>query len=98
MWPRTALAPPSATLLTASCRSISPPIGPTVRPWSMGTMTVLPVLLLKILSILMDFPTFLMGEGLWGVEIKRWWLDPESIGVRPNYLITLGSMMNGDYL
>jgi hypothetical protein len=44
----------------------------------MGTMTVLPVLLLKILSILMDFPTFLMGEGLWGVEIKRWWLDPQT--------------------
>ncbi|OPY50597.1 MAG: hypothetical protein A4E51_01703 [Methanosaeta sp. PtaU1.Bin055] len=63
MWPRTAFAPPSATLSTAPWRSISPSMGPTVRPWSMGTMTVRPVLLLKILSILMDFPTFLMGEG-----------------------------------
>jgi len=51
-------------------------MGPTVRPWSMGTITVLPVLLLKILSILMDFPTFLMGKGDRGVEIKRWWSDP----------------------
>jgi len=46
----------------------------------MGTMTVLFVLLLKILSILMDFPTFLMGEGDRGVEIKRWWSDPKNTG------------------
>ncbi len=35
---------------------LMPFIGPIVTPWSIGTMTALLVFLLKILSILIDFP------------------------------------------
>ena len=53
---RTAVAPPSTTSLTVFFMSISPGIGPALIPWSMGTMTALPLCLSMILSILMFLP------------------------------------------
>src|SRR2546426_2215869 len=41
-WTSTASAPPLATLSTVVSISLSPSIGPTDTPWSIGTMTVLP--------------------------------------------------------
>lgn len=48
--------PPAATRSAASLTLLIPRMGPTVTPWSMGMITVLSVSLLKILSILTDFP------------------------------------------
>src|SRR5712691_290464 len=41
-WTSTASAPPLATLSIVSAMSVSPSIGPTDTPWSIGMMTVLP--------------------------------------------------------
>src|SRR5438132_13409345 len=41
-WTRTASAPPLAKLSIVLSMSVSPSIGPTDTPWSMGMMTVLP--------------------------------------------------------
>src|SRR5712664_860689 len=41
-WTSTASAPPLATLSIVSAMSVSPSIGPTATPWSIGTITVLP--------------------------------------------------------
>ncbi|KAF5037859.1 hypothetical protein DSECCO2_560290 [anaerobic digester metagenome] len=60
---RTALAPPSATLLTVSRRSTRPAMGPTVVPWSRGTMMLRPVLRLKMRSSRTLLPMFMMSSG-----------------------------------
>src|SRR5437660_8234316 len=41
-WTSTASAPPLATFSIVACMSVSPSIGPTDTPWSIGMMTVLP--------------------------------------------------------
>ncbi len=52
----TAVAPPSTTSPTVLFMSISPGIGPTLIPWSIGTITAFPLCLSMILSILMFLP------------------------------------------
>ena len=43
LWTTTAFAPPSVARDTACRMSAMPAMGPTLTPWSMGTITVLPV-------------------------------------------------------
>jgi hypothetical protein len=49
--------------LTEAVRSIKPRIGPDDTPWSMGTITVLPVFRSNNLSSLIDLP-IMVGTSL----------------------------------
>ena len=50
---RTALAPPFSTSDTMRCVSTSPSIGPSLTPWSMGTMTALPDSRIRFIRIVL---------------------------------------------
>src|SRR6267143_5114734 len=74
-WTSTASAPPLATLSMVSAISVSPSIGPTDTPWSMGMMTVLPScrnirLSLRVfpVSIFLGSPDELLCKEEFGVE------------------------------
>ena len=58
---RTAVAPPIETSLTVFLKLMRPGMGPTLIPWSMGTMTQFPVLRSMILSILTNFPNMIIS-------------------------------------
>src|SRR3990170_4127925 len=65
-----ALAPPSATRFAIGGICTRPGIGPTVIPWSIGTMTVLRVFRSTIRSRRIRFPIIVPPSGSRGREVS----------------------------